>query len=217
VESQSKLKSSSSNLQDVENLSSKQQLCIQQISEVIKNGYSEDELPELKKRLDAINQVAARKMTEEEAAVIYSATSTAYSSYQYWMRNMWKWSYALNFPEILKKYSESQLNDLQILNPSLLKNSTWFDDPDENENESTWWEDTWNSTESWWGDTWDAAEEWWEEDGENIVGSDIGGAVTGALLGAMGAPITAGASVGFTAAAVGLATSAGVATYELMD
>lgn len=48
---------------------------------------------ELKEKLNKINKFAEQRLKKEDAMCIYSATSVAYCSYQYWRKNIVKWAY----------------------------------------------------------------------------------------------------------------------------
>ena len=207
--SQSRLKSAGLKSISINDLSQSQVELITQISETIGKKYSKNDLDKLKMNLNEINQSAAMNLTKEEAAVIYSATSTAYNSYQYWMKNYKKWYFALNYPEILEKYKEEELNNLQLKNGSLtLKSANWYDD-------------TWDSVENWWDNTSDELENWWEEDGEEITDSDIEGAIGGALGGAYAGSAAGGVGAlpGAAGGAVigGLGASAGKAVTQMWN
>ncbi len=193
-----RLKSANLNPSKIEGLSSNQQKFIDQIIDAISFKYSLKNIRELKSELDKINRSAAKELVENEAIIIYGMASTAYSSYQYWLRNYNKWYFALHYPEILQQYNDEQLNNLSVKNGELsLKSAT------------DWWDDVWDDVEGSWDSTTDAAVTWWENDGNIIIGTDAGGYVTGALAGMAGAPFTAGASVPATGAAVALIGSAG--------
>lgn len=117
---QANLKAAAPRHMDKLSLDKPQQNAVQQISDALGGRYSKKELGKLKARLDAINSKAARDLDKSDAAVVYCATSNAYSSYQYWMRHYKKWYFALNFPEILEKYNDAQLNNLQLKNGRFL-------------------------------------------------------------------------------------------------
>jgi hypothetical protein len=144
-------------------LNKPQQNAVQQISDALGSRYSKKELHKLKSELNAINRKAARDLDEHDAAVVYCATSTAYSSYQYWMKQYKKWYFALNFPEILEKYNDAQLNNLQLKNGRLLFKNASSGEPD------SWWEEQWDSAEEWYYNASEATEDWWDEDGRQMA------------------------------------------------
>ncbi len=184
-----RLKSSGLKDQNSCNLSVIQVDLINQISEILGKNYSDNNIGKLKNELNHINQVAAMNLSKDEAAIIYCATSTAYSSYQYWMKNYKKWYYTLNYPEIIEKFKDEELNTLQQKNSILTLKSA--------SSSNNWWEETWNSVEDWWDKTTDALSDWWKEVGYEIVTDDVSGAITGSMAGlvvATGATVsTAGA------------------------
>lgn len=188
-------------------LNSVQLKYIERIKKIINYNYSKRELKLLKERLDLLNYEASKELNSSDLEVIYCATSTAYHSYQYWMKYYKKWYFAINFPEILKIYNEKELNNLRVKNKSLLRlKNTQGDEPNNSSNNSSntnWWSDLFNNVEEWWTKASNEIKEWWEEDGKEIVNSDVEGAVDGALAGA-----TAGASVGASAGGVGAAPGA---------
>lgn len=159
---------------DTYGLSVRQVAWLSQISESLGKKYSKKEIDKLKRDLDKINQAAAKELTKEEAAVIYCASSTAYSSYQYWLKNYKRWYFALNYPEILEKYKEEEFDNLQLKNGSIaLKSASSTND---------WMDDLWNTTEDWWEDSSDALSDFWDENGDDILDvaeADARGAVVG--------------------------------------
>jgi hypothetical protein len=181
------LKSASLDQSNISNLNDTQNRLIKMIIDEIGNKYKKGQLGKLKKALEEINQMAKDELPEEEASVIYCASSTAYSSYQYWMRNYKKWYFAINYPEIIEKYKEEELNNLQLKNGNLtLKSASSSND---------WFNDTWNSVENWWNETTDDVSDWWDENGEAVVIGDIVGAGIGAAHGAYTGAV-AGATTG---------------------
>lgn len=200
-----KLKSTGLKTMDTGNLSARQVDLVNQISKSLEMNNSKKGIDKLKKDLDKINRAALVDLTKEEAAVIFCATSTAYSSAQYWIKNHKKWYFLLHYPEILDKYKEEELNNLQLKNDSLALKSSTIDD--------SWWSDTWNSVEDWWDGATDDVSDWWEEDGQNLAATDAAGAVTGAMVGAYVAPATMGSSIVTGAVSTGLSASAGYCVY----
>jgi hypothetical protein len=201
-----RLKSANIETLKTEELSSNAQKFIDQISDAISFKYSHKNISKLKSELDIINRYAAIELEENEALIIYGMTSTAYSSYQYWLRNYKKWYFALHYPEILQQFNDEQLNNLSIKNETLSLKSASTD----------WWNSAWDAVEGAWATTTDVAITWWEDGGNIIVGTDAGGFVTGCLAGLAGAPFTVGASVPATGAAVGLTASAGACVTILI-
>ncbi|MDR0681673.1 MAG: hypothetical protein LBG15_07500, partial [Dysgonamonadaceae bacterium] len=80
------------------------------------NIKKKNDLSLLKVQLDAINNKAANILSEQDAIVIYCATSIGYASYQYWTENYRKWYFAIHYPEILEQYNDDELNQLQLKN-----------------------------------------------------------------------------------------------------
>jgi hypothetical protein len=195
------LKSTGLKSMDVCDLSALQAALINQISEILEKKYSDNDIDKLKSDLNNINQAAAMNLTKEEAAVIYCATSLAYNSYQYWMKNYKKWYYTLNYPAILEKFKEEDLNSLRCKNGIVTPKCT--------SSSNNWWADTWNSVESWWADTTDDLSEWWKEDGYEIVTDDVAGAVTGGMAGVVIATGATASTAGLGAVGYPVAISTG--------
>lgn len=202
--SDKKLKSTASASMKKDELNDIQIDLIKRISEAIKECHKNNDLSYFKSELNYINKTASLKLEEKEAAVIYSATSTALNSYQYWLKNYKKWYFSLNYPEIIEKYKDEELNSLQFKNGTITLKSG-----------SNWYESTWNTVEGWWDTSTDYAEEWWNESGRDIALTDAGGAVTGALDGLAAGPLTGGGSIAAGAVGVGLSASAGYCVYDL--
>ncbi len=127
---------------------------------VLRQKFKKDKLSQLKAQLDMLNQKAAETLSESDASIVYCATSTGYSSYQYWMKNYRKWYFALHYPQILERYSNEELNQLQLKNGTI--RTKWMD-----------WDKWWDTAESWWEDTCDAVEDWWDEYGDEVLPSDL--------------------------------------------
>lgn len=62
------------------------------IHTAIKDECLNPNLSGLEKRLNKINNEASAKLSKEDTKIVYSATSVAYSSFQYWRKNILKWS-----------------------------------------------------------------------------------------------------------------------------
>ena len=140
---------------------------LNKIHAVLGEEFEKGDFSKLKMQLDAINQKAAKTLSEIDAMAVYCATSTAYHSYQYWMENNRKWYFALHFPEILEQYNNDELNQLQVKQGKIVKMG--------------WWADLWNSVEDWWGSVTTAVSDWWNSGGEEIVVADVMGAWEGAV------------------------------------
>jgi len=158
-----KLRIKTTDSTDVEVFTIEQQKLIDKISEAVNNKYSEENLNNLNAKLDEINQVAFESLSETDAAAIYSANSTAYSSYKYWLDNNIKWYVCIRYPELLEQYSDAELYQL-IKNGTLELKSA-------------------NSIDSWFGDIKAAIQKWWDEHGSLIVTEDLIGAGIGAVQG----------------------------------
>ncbi|MCE5204771.1 MAG: hypothetical protein LLF80_01505 [Porphyromonadaceae bacterium] len=182
----------------VDNFSPAVQQMLDEMTSVLKQEFKKNELPQLKARLEAINQKATTTLTESDAAIIYCATSTGYSSYHYWMNNYKKWYFALNYPEILEQYNNEELNQLQLKN-STIRTKGWLND-------------IWNTVEDWWNSASNAITDWWNNGGREVVAADAGGAAAGAMSGTVVAVSTA--TVGWGAIPAG-AVAGGV--YESAD
>ncbi len=180
------LKSKSLKDQDIPELNEIQNYFIKMIINEIGKKYKEKEIGKLKKSLEKINQMAKYELTEEEALVIYCVSSTAYNSYQYWIKNYKKWYFTINYPEIIENYKDEELNNLKLKNNKLVLKSS---------SNNSWWSSTWNSVESWWDETTDDISDWWDENGEEVVIGDIVGAGYGAATGAYSGA-AAGATTG---------------------
>jgi hypothetical protein len=141
-------------------------------AKVVIDEYKENDLSILKVQLDAINRKAANTLSEQDAVVIYCATSTAYASYQYWMNNYKKWYFALHYPEILEQYNDDELNQLQLKHGQIDQIKT-----------KGWLSDLWNDVESWFQNTANNLVEWWNNTGKDIVKNDFIGAAAGAVAG----------------------------------
>lgn len=170
IDSKKQLKSAKLDSGIIEGFNFKQQELFGEIKEALKIKFVKENLKKLREDLDQINLKASLNLTETEAAPIYCATSTAYSSYQYWMKNYKMWYFALHYPEILQQYNDDQLNNLSIKKGELSLKST-----------TSWWNDVWDSVEDWWDVGTDAVGEWWDNNGSDIINADAAGAAAGVL------------------------------------
>lgn len=159
----------------VEHLDPIVQHLLDEITSILSQEFKNNDIAQLKVRLDLINQKAAEILSETDAPIIYCATSTSYYSYQYWQENYGKWYFALNYPEILERYTNEELNQLKIRNGKI-KTKGWMGD-------------MFNTVENWFNSTTDSIEEWWNNHGEDILIADG----VSAAYGAGKAFITAGA------------------------
>jgi ElaB/YqjD/DUF883 family membrane-anchored ribosome-binding protein len=176
------------------------------INAVLSKEFKKDELSLLKAQLDGINRRAAETLPEKDAIVVYCTTSTAYSSYQYWMENSRKWFFALNYPEILEQYQSEDLNQLKVKNNRIERKG--------------FWDDLWNTTENWYDSVTNALSNWWDNGGRTIVTQDAGGATFGAIAGAAVGSWTGPGTVGTAAlgaAAAGLGASGQEAMTQWLD
>jgi hypothetical protein len=184
-------------------LSSRQIDLITQVSTALVRTHENPKLTFLKSELDNMNKIARLELCEDEASIIFCATSTAFSSYQYWLKNYRKWYFALNYPEILEKYKEEELNKLRLMNGNISLKSG---------EDTNWWNLTWDKVEDWWENASDEISDWWEEDGKEIANSDVEGAVSGA----MGSLIITGGTLSvLTTVSCALAASGGKAVTVL--
>lgn len=163
-------------------LKPEQEALMKEIRTALRTEYSPKNLKHLKTKLDIINKKAMQELPENEAAAIYCATSTAYSTFQYWNKNYRAWYFALNYPEIMDQFERSELNKLS------LKSSISISDtiPDRQSRLKTFWD----TYEGWITNMSDAVEYWWDDCGERVMFSDC----VGAVLGAYDTVIAAGAS-----------------------
>lgn len=155
---------------------------LDKIQLAIRSEFKSKNLKHLKNELNAINQTASERLSPVDASAIYSATSTAYSSFQYWNKNYRAWYFALNYPEIMEQLEKSDLNKLSLKSAYYLSDTI----PGEQSKLKTFW----NDFEGWLNNTADALDDWWAEYGEKIIVSDCLGAVAGTYdaVTAAGAP-----------------------------
>lgn len=77
-------------------LNSVQKELMDSVYSAIKSECQESaDLSNLKTKLENINQRAKEELSGNDVICIYSATSMAYSSFQYWQRNINKWAYLM--------------------------------------------------------------------------------------------------------------------------
>lgn len=148
-------------------------------------------------KLNAINIEAQSTLSETDLIAVYAGTSTCYNSYLYWKENYKKWIIGMNQPELLSAYDDQTLNaftakDGKLVPPTMKKD---------------WWDDAWSSVGETWDDISDTVSDWWEDSGaQDVVTTDAGEAVSGALDGAITgkkAGGNAGAKMGAIIGAIG--------------
>lgn len=185
---------------------------LSEIRVALKNKYTKKDLAILKKSLDEISLKASRKLSNSEAASIYCAVSTAYSSYQYWLKNYKKWYFATHYPEVLQKYNDAQLNKLSFKSGSFnLKGGV----VDPSRYSYSFWEGMFDEVEGWFIGTWEDFCDWWDYAGEDIVQDDITGAVEGLVTAYESGALAAGSALGPEGTvAVGAAYSIGAAVVS---
>lgn len=128
------------------------------------------------KGLNAINNDAAKELSEAELIAVYAGTSTCYKSFLYWKENYKKWILLLNNPELLENFTDEQLNKFTVKNGKLVS-------PVQTRG---WWDDAWSSISETWDGTTDYVSDWWNNGGgKEVVAADAGDAVVGAVGGAM--------------------------------
>jgi hypothetical protein len=167
---------------------------IQQLLDEIKIAAREivnkNDMSIFKAHLDMINRKAANTLSEQDAVAVYCATSTAYASYQYWLKNYRKWYFAVHYPEILEQYSNDELNQLVVKNGHIKTKGLW--------------DDLWGAVEDWWSSTTQSVIDWWNDGGEDIFVSDLMGAYEGSQYGIVISGVSAGTSVVISAVGVGV-------------
>ncbi|MDR1339737.1 MAG: hypothetical protein LBK58_06780 [Prevotellaceae bacterium] len=182
---------------------------LEELETVIAKGGGDKNLTDFQRDLEVINQKAKNSLSETDAVAIYAATSTAFSSYQYWKENHVKWMVALNCPELLALYSDDELNRFSIKNGNLVAPGTV--------RLKSWWDDAWGAV----GEAWDTGSafmtSWWDNGGSDVVGADAGGAAWGAMAGAMAGLTTAGTLSGPAAIAGGITGGCGASIQETIE
>ncbi|MDR1681776.1 MAG: hypothetical protein LBS25_00085 [Candidatus Symbiothrix sp.] len=150
-----------------ENFNTTAQLCKESLNNAWKRPLTKSD--------DAIRINSENRLSETDAIAIYAATSTAFSSYQYWKENHLKWMIALNYPELLELYSDDELNRFSIKNGNLIAPKSI--------RLKSWWDDAWGAV----GEAWDtgatAMTDWWNNGGSEVVAEDAGGAIAGGISG----------------------------------
>lgn len=132
----------------------------------------------LVKALNEINKEATAKLTEVDAIAVYAGTSTCYNSYMYWKENHMKWFVMLNCPESLSEFSDEELNHFILKNGKLVA-------PIQTRGDG-WWDKAWGGLGEVWDSTKDYVSDWWSNGGgKDVVGTDAGDAVAGAMEGAL--------------------------------
>lgn len=142
-----------------------------EIQQALKAEMKSKNVKRLKGKLDKINISALERLTENDAGLIYCATSTAYSTFQYWTKNYRAWYFSLHYPELLDQYDKEELNGLK-LKGSLLSLDTIPGQPGTIKR-------VWDYLEGWYTDFSDDVNLWWDTYGEGIVISDCLGALKG--------------------------------------
>ena len=158
---------------NVSELKPKQKELMDEIQLALKAEIKSKNLKRLKEKLDKINKDALSNLPEIEAAPIYCATSTAYSTFQYWNKNYRAWYFVLHYPELLDQYDKAELNRLRLKNTSIsLDTIPWNQETPKK---------AWDYLEGWFVSFADAVDLWWDEYGEKILISDCVGAVFGGV------------------------------------
>ena len=147
---------------------------VDKIKEVLENEPKSSE--QLVEKLNKISKKASRELPELEAVAVYAGISTCYNSYMYWKENHMKWFLILNQPNLVKEFSDEELNCFMLKEGKLIA-------PVQTRG---WWDDAWSSV----GETWDSTKnyvsDWWNYGGgKEVVGTDAGDAVQGAMEGAL--------------------------------
>jgi hypothetical protein len=158
--------------QKVPEMNSKQKEYLNEVALALKAEFKSKNLKRFKGELSSINKDASMELSENDAAVIYCATSTAYNTFQYWNRNYRAWYFALNYPEIFGQYKKAELNKMS-LKSAVSTQDTTHRQPD-------WTKIVWDRVEGWFVGMADAVDIWWDQYGEGIVLSDCVGAACGA-------------------------------------
>ena len=163
-------------------LSDKQTLLMKRIRSVIPKGFNRSALSKFATELERVNNIATNTLDKDDARSIYSATSTAFASYQYWSKNHRKWYLVTKYPSLINKFNDKQLNKLAIKNSGgKLKMSIMSDEiiyggmlP-----EVVVIDEGYISNGGWY----DTISQWWAEQGDEIISADCYGALTGAVSG----------------------------------
>lgn len=150
----------------------KQQELFRELQLALKIEFNSKNLKQLKGRLNLINNKAMSELSENDAAEIFCATSTAYSTFQYWNKNYRAWYFALNYPEILEQFKKADLNKLSL--------KSTINVSDTIPRGIDWTKRVWDRVEGWYFNTADAVDIWWDIYGDGIMISDCVGAAFGA-------------------------------------
>ena len=182
----------------------KQQELLNEIELNLKTEFTNKNLKRLKGELALINKKASMELPENDAAAIYCATSTAYSTFQYWNRNYRAWYFALHYPEILEQYKKEELNKLSLKSAVIAADTI--------SGRVDWFKRSWDNVEGWFFNGVDVVDEWWNMYGEAILISDCVGAAWGAVetLAAVGPEALVFGPEGLVVAGVGGAIIGGV-------
>jgi hypothetical protein len=186
---------------DAVSISSDIKELLEELETVIAKDGGNKNLTNFQRDLEVINQKAKNRLSETDAIAIYAATSTAFSSYQYWKKNHVKWTIALNYPESLELYSDDELNRISVKNGSLTVPNIRL---------KNWWDETWGSFS-------DSVSDWWNNGGRDVVASDAGGAAVGAIGGAIIGAGAGGVGAGPAAVAGGISTGCYSSIQETIE
>ncbi|MFD2872767.1 hypothetical protein ACFS5N_09825 [Mucilaginibacter ximonensis] len=198
------------------------QTLLNQITVALSTKFKQNSMLQLKVELEKINNNASKMLSNGEANEVYAATSVGFASYQYWFKNYRKWYFAMQYPTVLAKYSNFQLNylyfkknigtartnSLRTLDadtiyyvPELSEVDIYPDYADEAEDDGI---DIQGIV--------DGISDWWSKHGEDTVKADIQGAITGGEAGAVAGWNAAGGTVGIVADPEGAVVTVGSAT-----
>lgn len=164
-----------------------------------------DSPAQLVRGLNDINKEATAELSEIEAIAVYAGTSTCYNSYMYWKENRMKWFIMLNNPDLVNEFNDDELNRFAFKKGKLVAPAQT----------RGWWDDAWNSVGETWDSTKDYVSDWWSNGGgKEVVGTDAGEAVKGAMEGALlGAYVEGwGAIPGAVVGGVGLGASGSISS-----
>ena len=171
---------------------------VERIEDVLADEPENDE--SLIRELNAINDDAAKELSETDLIAVYAGTSTCYNSYLYWKENHKKWILMLNRPELLAEFTDEQLNSFIVKNGELVppvQTKGWLDD-------------AWSSVSETWDSATDYVSDWWNNGGgKEVVAADAGSAVEGAIEGALiGGAASGGSGTGLGAIVGGIGIGA---------
>lgn len=94
---------------------------LDKIHSIVKDKDAKDDIKIMKNKLNEINKKAVKNLNEEDLRIVYCATSTAFSSYQYWNKNLEKWYTLLNAEKWLKSSKKSMKQNVR-------QKSGWVED-----------------------------------------------------------------------------------------